>query len=353
MIRSASQIDRSTPRSTVLAAAATGVVETMCNGRNGGVDVESVFAHARLSVDTILDPYAEIGLKQYCDLFEAASKATDDDNFGLRFGQAFEVQHLGLIGYIAVNAPTLVMALRKLVEYFPTHQTQSFLRVTPYRGLLCLSYQVLDPRIQLRRQDAELSLGMFCNMFRYCLGSRWTPVEIWFEHHKPDHAVEHERCFGSPVKFGERTNGIVFRPEVLETPVPHADPYLLRLLEQPVRAIQRRHAHPAYPRALIAQHVQQRLGSAHCAVADVASDLGMSLPAFKRTLRDNNIQFSAVVKKVRKDLALEYVGSTDMSLTEIALSLGYSEQSALSRAFRCWTGLSPRSYRRARKAAAD
>jgi AraC-like DNA-binding protein len=35
----------------------------------------------------------------------------------------------------------------------------------------------------------------------------------------------------------------------------------------------------------------------------------------------------------------------EMSLTEIALNLGYSELSAFSRAFRNWTGMSPQSFR--------
>jgi AraC-like DNA-binding protein len=33
-----------------------------------------------------------------------------------------------------------------------------------------------------------------------------------------------------------------------------------------------------------------------------------------------------------------------MPATEVALSLGYSELSAFSRAFRQWTGLSPRDF---------
>ena len=48
----------------------------------------------------------------------------------------------------------------------------------------------------------------------------------------------------------------------------------------------------------------------------------------------------------RQELALHYMGNPDMTLSEIAFALGYSELSAFSRAFRSWTGTSPQRYRR-------
>ncbi|TAM09899.1 MAG: AraC family transcriptional regulator [Nevskiaceae bacterium] len=331
--------------STVLAAATTGVIETLQHYSSVSVDVERVFARAALNVGDVSNPYAEIGLRQYCNLFEIASATTGDDNFGLRFGQAFKPRYLGLIGYIAVNSPTLYAAVRKLVDYFPTHQTQSVLALTDYQGVMCLSYRVLDPRIRIRRQDAELSLGMFCNVFRHCLGPRWAPLEVWFEHHRPDGFGEHERCFGAPVKFDQRTNGILFRPEALQTIVPGADPYLLTLLEEPVRARDRQRVRPEYTLATIRQRVRERLGSSHCSITHVAADFDMPVQMFRNVLRDHKTQFNALVRSVRKELAIKYVGDSAVQLTEVALALGYSEQSAFSRAFHCWTGVSPRHYR--------
>lgn len=345
MIRPISHATDSSLPSTVLAAATTGVIETLQHYNAGNVDVERVFARAALSVRDVSNPYAEIGLKQYCNLFEVASASTCDDNFGLRFGQAFKPRYLGLIGYIAVNSPTLYAAVKKLVDYFPTHQTQSILALSDYQGVLCLSYQVLDPRIRMRRQDAELSLGMFCNVFRHCLGPRWAPLEVWFEHYRPDGFSEHERCFGAPVKFSQRTNAILFRPETLQTIVPGADPYLLTLLEEPIRERDRKRARPEYTLATIRQRVRERLGSAHCSIAHVAADFDMPVHKFRAVLRDHQVQFNALINSVRKELAVKYVGDSDVQLTEVALALGYSEQSAFSRAFHCWTGLSPRRYR--------
>ena len=42
-------------------------------------------------------------------------------------------------------------------------------------GLVRLEYQIVAPTIVERRQDAELSLGMFLNVIRECCGAHWSP----------------------------------------------------------------------------------------------------------------------------------------------------------------------------------
>ena len=64
-----------------------------------------------------------------------------------------------------------------------------------------------------------------------------------------------------------------------------------------------------------------------------------------REFSANNISFKSLVEDVRRDLAISYMKQRQLPLSEVALLLGYSELSAFSRAFRRWTGRSPRTYR--------
>jgi AraC-like DNA-binding protein len=61
----------------------------------------------------------------------------------------------------------------------------------------------------------------------------------------------------------------------------------------------------------------------------------------------HSISFKSLVEDVRRDLAISYMKQRQLPLSEIALLLGYSELSAFSRAFRRWTGRSPRAFRSA------
>ena len=93
-------------------------------------------------------------------------------NFGLWFGNDFKPRDLGLIGYAAVSSPTLGAALENFVNLFAYHQQSTHMAIADAgNGLIRLEYRIDVPDIVARRQDAELSLGMFLNIIRECFGT--------------------------------------------------------------------------------------------------------------------------------------------------------------------------------------
>ncbi|MNG24433.1 HTH-type transcriptional regulator VirS [compost metagenome] len=72
----------------------------------------------------------------------------------------------------------------------------------------------------------------------------------------------------------------------------------------------------------------------------------MSVRTLQRRLGDLDLEFGELVEEVRRALALEYVGNSSYRLTDVALMLGYAEPSSFSRAFRRWTELTPREFRK-------
>jgi AraC-like DNA-binding protein len=79
----------------------------------------------------------------------------------------------------------------------------------------------------------------------------------------------------------------------------------------------------------------------------VAKRLAMSERTLQRRLAEAGTSYVDLLSEVRSDLAKDYLKSSRTSLTEIAWLLGFSEQSAFSRAFKRWTGSSPAQYRKA------
>jgi AraC-like DNA-binding protein len=83
-------------------------------------------------------------------------------------------------------------------------------------------------------------------------------------------------------------------------------------------------------------------------VADekVAAQLNMSVRSLQRRLKEVGTTFRTLLETVRKDLAATYVCDPDIELVEVAFLLGFSDQSAFSRAFKRWTGKSPSEARK-------
>ena len=327
----------------VLASAATGVESHIL--RNSG-DVDSILGHVGIRKKDISDPISELNLVQYCNLFEVAAKRTGNGNIGLEFGQRFEPRQLGPIGYAAISSPTLSAALRNMEHYFPAHQGQTSFGLIQDSDMLWLSYRIYDERIQNRRQDAELSLGMFCNIFKSALGEKWRPLEVRFEHEKPESSASHETAFGAPVQFGRRTNAIGFRREDLDARMPEQDPYLFSVISSFLESRSNLTGNPEDFATIVRNQIKLHLGDRIPTLSEIARVLGLDDGSFHKQLKAHALLFPDLLRAARCELALHYMSETDIPLTEIAFNLGYSELSAFSRAFRTWTGMSPQRYRR-------
>ncbi len=74
--------------------------------------------------------------------------------------------------------------------------------------------------------------------------------------------------------------------------------------------------------------------------------MGLSRRTLQRRLAEQGITYKRLVDETREALARRYLENPQRSLTEITFLLGFSEQSAFTRAFRRWHGESPSDYRR-------
>lgn len=327
----------------ILASAASGIID-MINHYGG--DADSILGNTGISASKIIIPVHELELSKYCDLFDLSAKLTNHSNFGLTFGSSFAPTRLGAIGYLTINSPTLSAALDNLVRYFPAHQDNTNLSITQNRDLYQLNYEITDPRILNRRQDAELSIAIFCNIFKYCLGDKWTPIEVHFSHNKVDETpAAYEKVFDCPVVFNQSTNSILFRHSEFNTIMPNSDACLFAILEPLLSKRKKARSSPDDLLMEIKQFVKVNIGESVPTLADIAKSFCLSPADLQRELNNKGFGFNDILKNTRQELALKYVGESDMKLTEVAFALGYSELSAFSRAFKSWTNLSPHKYR--------
>ena len=326
---------------TVLASAADGLVDRLIEAR---ADPERAFEAVGLPIKNIASPANQIHLHQYCGLFEEAARETRDDNFGLRFGLDFLPERLGLLGYLAINSPTLYAAIKNIVTYFPAHQQDTRVGLSQDAGLATFCYMIESGSVLDKRQDAELSLGMFLNIFRRALGADWSPLEIHFAHPKSADWREHRDLFGAPVYFGQPKNAVIMHADDLNRTMPNADHVLMRLIAAQLAARVNTSRKPVNIVDRIRHLIEVGLSDGSCTLEKIASDCRIPAWTLQRQLSESGTSFNRLLTKARHDLAVRYLKEFNLPVTEVALMLGYSETSAFSRAFRQWTGQSPSGY---------
>ena len=310
-----------------------------------GADADRIMGPAGIDAGR-LNAMAEgsISLAAYVEMMEHAARVSGHADFGLRYGRQFPASSHGLVGDIALAAPTIGTALRQFADLFPLHQEASEVRLIAEGGLLRLEYRILDWRIFDRRQDAELTIAMFQNLLRQAYGRNFAPEEVHFEHPAPADTSAHDEIFGAPVFFGQRTNALVFRPGDLRRPMPGANAAAFSRLLAEVFIRRLPHGVVPLPERLRAE-IRSRLPEGSPPMEEVATALGVARWTLQRRLSEMGLTYAGAVQDVRRVLAESYLRFPHLSLSSIAQLLGYAELSPFSRACKRWFGASPEKIR--------
>ncbi|MDY7552273.1 AraC family transcriptional regulator [Pseudomonas veronii] len=327
---------------TVMGAVLSGFASFV---RLQGAEPEDIFERSEINSDVLDDPNQPISLPAFLKAVDTAALLTNSDNFGLWLGNQYRPECLGLWGYIGLSSATLYEALLNMSRYFPEFQSRSSLKLNYHQGRVHLEYGLLDGSIVSRRHDAEMTLGNVFNVMRRALGERWAPLEVHFSHGRPECWHDHQKAFGTDVRFEQGANALILNASDLSRPMPGFDPQLLLIAKQSFSVLRLSNS----VRFTLAERVRSEIiETIHAGVPrvdQVADRLRLPVWTLTRQLKDEGHTFSSLFDSVRRELACYYLENTLMSISKLAELLGYTETSSFTHAFNRWSGVSPKRWR--------
>jgi AraC-like DNA-binding protein len=89
------------------------------------------------------------------------------------------------------------------------------------------------------------------------------------------------------------------------------------------------------------------LPTGKCRLYEVAELIELSPRVLQKRLHKQGLRFSQILTQARLEMAKQHLQYSDINLTELTLNLGFEEPAVFSRAFKLWTGSSPRQWRQA------
>jgi AraC-like DNA-binding protein len=169
------------------------------------------------------------------------------------------------------------------------------------------------------------------------------PKAVRFAHKKPSYRDEYDRIFGVPLFFESGMNAIVVDARVLELELPKANPYLANMLKERADALLQKMDDAQSVRAQVESLLTPLLHSRETKIDAIAKELAMSRQTLFRRLKSEGVTFEQVLDDLRHKMAIRLLAEK-LSVSETADRVGFSEPAAFSRAFRRWTGVSPREF---------
>jgi len=134
--------------------------------------------------------------------------------------------------------------------------------------------------------------------------------------------------------------------KALSLPIDGSDPYLLSLLERQAKALMDKNDQEDEWLEVLKRVIVESFTQGTPTLEKISGKMHISTRTLHRRLESRNYNFKQFLQVTRERLAKLYFNDPNLTLNEIAFLLGYSEQSAFSRACRLWFGLSPKAYRK-------
>ncbi len=278
------------------------------------------------------------------ELYLRASDWLNDPHIGLHFGHRASAGSFRMVGFLAVSAPNLITALKSVLQYQSLYSRVGKMVLRRQDEFLSLCWDAIWPRQWMAPSAVEASIAGWHHLGLNMLGHRIQASHISFRHPNRGDRLAYEAVFGCPVYFEREHDAIYLNPVDLDCSMPQYDPTVHEaLLEKSDRLLA---IHDDEP---IADRVEQILAEQGrgclLSIEDVASHLSLQVSELRRLLKRSHLGYRMLCDRAKFRETLDYLDGPGVDFTDIALQLGFAEQSVFTRAFRRWTDMSPSAYR--------
>lgn len=313
-----------------------------------GADVQRLMADTGFQPEWLSDAEVRMPLAVEERLWDRAAELTGDALFGLHAAAAIRPGTFDVLDYAVRTAPDLRTALQRLARYNRLVHDLATFELIPIGDGLRIEHRFEGDGRRPSRQAAEFTLASLVVVGSQIGSAPLQALDVGFAHSAVGPAEAFFEVFGVAPRFDAPVSCLVLAGEVLDRPVPSADPALSRIVTTHAEQLLSTFA-PV--RESIAAQVRRQLAedmaSGSTTLKQVARRLNLSERSLQRRLDDEGTRFAELVDEVRRELALRYIADKRLALGEVAYLLGFAEPSPFHRAFKRWTGTTPAMARRA------
>lgn len=312
-----------------------------------GGDPDTLLRRHGLSPDSLDNEEALLPALAVAQLLEDSGEALHCPDFGLQLGRVQTLDVLGPLAIAIQHSATAAEGLEWASRYLFVH-TAINLEVVPsvpgHPKLAEFRYEFGITQGQSIRQAVDQTLGFTHRTILSLAGGHYSLQAVSLPHTPLAPASTYRQYFGAPVHFGQPHAALFVPRGFLDTPIQSANPTLHELATSYLEANFPTRESTVSARVRLA--ISRSQGVMAARKEQIARVLAMHPRTLQRHLTAEGTTFEVIRDHVTRETALQYLTTTRMPLARVAALLGFSEQSALTRACKRWFNSTPTALRR-------
>lgn len=308
-----------------------------------GFSQETVSKQSGIDLSVLELQDGRLPLADYQKLWQTALSITKNPALGLELGQIVNASKVGLVGHIIFNSENLAEGLKEYVRLFSIVNDAISLVCETDEKFVYLRFVHLNPEYYcISDMERSMVLTLYRGKALFDDDIQWQSVD--FQHPEPAYLDQYQNVFKCPLNFNQSHCQIVFKRTYLALAPKQRNPYLgsaaIEYANNMLKKLFKR-SYADKVKGLITQYIS----TGEADVDHIANELHVSRQTLYRKLKTEGVSFQGLLEEVRFSEAKNQLRHSDRQLSEIAFSLGFSDLSAFSRAFKRWSGVTPKEYR--------
>lgn len=305
--------------------------------QNGIVDIE------------LQGPNAVISANQHKGLLLDAQRSYQGSDLGLILGLKRSIATHDQLAYLMISSATLRESSNAGLKYQNySGRFSGNLVVTSFseiQGQGCYQIDAKAELGELRLLAIEDILANIVTTARWVLGQALPITKLRCNYPAPPHLASYVSIFQCPIEFDAPVTQLFFNADILDKALPGASPQSVTLYKKLCEEKSITHNHGDIAWRLSQIIVEDP--AAPPSLNDAAKRLHCSPRTLSRKLLAQGWRYQQLIDQVKEIHARRHLSDPSLSITRIGQQLGYADSSGFHRAFKKWTGLSPRAFRQA------
>ena len=307
-----------------------------------GVHPADALRRAGLADDLLQQQHVRLGSEDYYRLWRSIEAAVEDTSLAIRLCEAARAESFSPPLFAAMCSPNLFVAAQRIARYKAL--------IAPIRldvRCVCdrvdLTFTWLDAPFEPPPSLIATELLFCVQLGRIGTRTPLRPIEVTSSA-EPLFTAEAEAYLGVKPRQGD-THRITFSNADAFQPFLTSNDTLWSVFEPQLRQRLGDLDETASTSTRVRAALLEGLPSGLVTIESIATKLALSKRTLQRRIEAEGTSFQELLRASREGLARHYLERTHLPIAEIAFLVGFDEPSSFYRAFRTWTGVTPRALR--------